>query len=291
MVFCKNNPYLLSGTSDFKINIWDGLYSYINFVRTLHGHTAAILAIASDPTRIFSSSRDKTIKVWTWEGLCLKSIKAGIAVALEFEDEKIYVGTNEGISVYSLKSDSFTLRIGNKEAILSLKISNHSLVSTSEKNTIKLWNKQNGNLLSTLIGHNEGVITTQFLRDAVISVSFDNSVKLWKSVGGKTIDDSNRPLYSLQVADEKSHPLVFLGATSVIRVLELNHAMTKVVSTSTINIRPHVPTQFKQITGLEVLVLQFKYQRYVIESARISCMLQNRPDLSSIKMLLTMKRV
>ena len=54
------------------------------------------------------------------------------------------------------------------------------LVSGSEDRTIKLWNKNTGNLLRTLRGHGNWVWTVAFdSNDILASGSRDNTIKLW----------------------------------------------------------------------------------------------------------------
>ena len=54
------------------------------------------------------------------------------------------------------------------------------LASGSRDSTIKLWNKNTGNLLRTLSGHGDAVLSVAFdANDMLASGSEDRTIKLW----------------------------------------------------------------------------------------------------------------
>jgi WD40 repeat protein len=57
-------PWIASGGEDGKVKVWDSRSGEL--VRTLHGHTGIVssLAFSPDGKRLYSGSRDKTVKVW-----------------------------------------------------------------------------------------------------------------------------------------------------------------------------------------------------------------------------------
>jgi WD40 repeat protein/serine/threonine protein kinase len=57
-------PWIASGGEDGKVKIWDSRSGEL--VRTLRGHTGIVssLAFSPDGNRLYSGSRDKTVKVW-----------------------------------------------------------------------------------------------------------------------------------------------------------------------------------------------------------------------------------
>ena len=64
MKYCFDGNYLISGSRDNSIKIWDAKngYSYME----LNGHKAPVLTIDFDPSKQFigSAGRDSTVKVW-----------------------------------------------------------------------------------------------------------------------------------------------------------------------------------------------------------------------------------
>jgi len=60
----EERPWIASGGEDGKVNIWDSRSGKL--VRTLRGHAGIVssLAFSPDGNRLYSGSRDKTVKVW-----------------------------------------------------------------------------------------------------------------------------------------------------------------------------------------------------------------------------------
>ena len=57
-------PWIASGGEDGKVKIWDSRSG--EPVRTLHGHTGIVSSLVFSPNgkRLYSGSRDTTVKVW-----------------------------------------------------------------------------------------------------------------------------------------------------------------------------------------------------------------------------------
>jgi WD40 repeat protein len=57
-------PWVASGGEDSKVKIWDSRSGEL--VHTFHGHTGLVssLAFSPDGKRLYSGSRDTTVKVW-----------------------------------------------------------------------------------------------------------------------------------------------------------------------------------------------------------------------------------
>ncbi|NER98348.1 MAG: peptidase C14 [Symploca sp. SIO1B1] len=64
-----------------------------------------------------------------------------------------------------------------------------TLASASSDKTVKLWNVQDGSLLTTLIGHSDGVWAIAYSPDGatLASASSDNTVKLWNAQDGSLL--------------------------------------------------------------------------------------------------------
>jgi len=74
--------------------------------------------------------------------------------------------------------------IGHVDAVYSVAFdSNDILASGSYDSTIKLWNKNTGDLLRTLNGHGSGVSSIAFDSDDILaSGSGDSYIKLWSKL-------------------------------------------------------------------------------------------------------------
>ena len=59
-------------------------------------------------------------------------------------------------------------------------LSDGSLVSGSDDNTIKIWDIKNGQTIKTLTGHTDSVYALTVLPDgSLASGSYDNTIKIW----------------------------------------------------------------------------------------------------------------
>src|SRR5512138_610247 len=67
VVMTKDNRYIISGSLDKTIKIWD--VSNNTLIKTLSGHDLGIkkIAISPDDRYIVSGGRDKTVKLWDME--------------------------------------------------------------------------------------------------------------------------------------------------------------------------------------------------------------------------------
>jgi WD40 repeat protein len=67
--YIKGARYLITGSSDRNIKIWENDPKAKQVVQTLVGHNGSILALkyARSSDTIFSASNDKTLKIWKQE--------------------------------------------------------------------------------------------------------------------------------------------------------------------------------------------------------------------------------
>jgi len=74
---------------------------------------------------------------------------------------------------------------------------NDILASGSDDSTIKLWNKNTGDLLRTIKGHNESVWSIAFDNNDILASGFsDGTIKLWNKNTGDLLRTMIIPLNS-----------------------------------------------------------------------------------------------
>ncbi|ALC42319.1 CG10931, partial [Drosophila busckii] len=165
--FAPSGNYLLSGSADRTLNIWDVRTSQLE--KTLNGHTLGINDVSWSPDNkyLISCSDDKTIKLWNpHSGECLKTMMGHTA----------YV---------------FACRI-NPQANL--------IASTSFDHTVRLWDVRTGKTLKVVPAHMDPISSVDFNRDGSLFVtgSFDGLVRLGETVSGQVlktlIDEDNSPV-------------------------------------------------------------------------------------------------
>lgn len=131
--------YLISGGSDSRIRIWDTTGT---MVHDLTDHTSYITKVAADSNgKLYSSSKDKTIKKWDIQtGTLEHSKKASVSVvhALDLsyqEDYLVTVSNNDSIGIFDSDDLSFMARFaqdtgGTGISVACSPVAKHILVGT-----------------------------------------------------------------------------------------------------------------------------------------------------------------
>ena len=181
--------------SSLKIKVLTELNQVLYNIREtnrLEDHTDAVISVSFSPDHqmIASSSRDKTIKLWTADGQLIKSLPG--------HEAEIYrvIFSPDGQTLASASADK-TIKLWSKEGDLLRTIPAHDLevydvsfhptlpiiASASADKKIKLWNVKTGKFLYQIPGHTDEVISVSFSPDGdmIASASADKNIKLWNA--------------------------------------------------------------------------------------------------------------
>lgn len=138
-----DEQYLISGTFDSTVNVWDIETGKLE--RKLTGHLKCVTALKFDSVKLITGSADKTVRVWNYQnGDCVCTFRGheGDVLCLDFDQKLIASGSKDtNIKVWNFETKTcFTLR-GHTDAVHSVKIhsASNTLYSSSEDATVRMW--------------------------------------------------------------------------------------------------------------------------------------------------------
>ncbi|CAH9146703.1 unnamed protein product [Cuscuta epithymum] len=192
---------IVTGSKDNSVRLWDSHARHCIGVGV--GHMGAVGAIAFSKKHLnffVSGSSDRTLKVWSLDGLPdnneeIFNLKAKSVVAAHDKDiNSLAIAPNDSL-VCSGSQDRtaciwrlpelvsvVTLR-GHKRGIWSVEFSpvDQCVITASGDKTIKIWAISDGSCLKTFEGHTSSVIRASFITRGTqfISCGADGLVKLW----------------------------------------------------------------------------------------------------------------
>lgn len=166
------------------------------FRGTLKGHGDWVTSIATtpeDPNLVLSSSRDKTVMVWS---LTHQSATSEDVEANEYGyARRALTGHNHFVSDVVISSDGQFCLSGSWDA------------------TLRLWEINSGKTTRKFVGHTKDVLSVAFSVDnrQIVSGSRDKTIKLWNTLG--------ECKYTIDTADDgnKAHPEAHTEWVSCVR--------------------------------------------------------------------------
>ncbi|CAA6804629.1 MAG: High-affnity carbon uptake protein Hat/HatR [uncultured Sulfurovum sp.] len=192
----EDGKYIVSGSSDKSIKIWDRSTGELE--RSLTGHTGSIysVAISRDGKTIVSGSSDKSIKIWDRSTGELERSLTGhtgsiYSVAISRDGKTIVSGSSDkSIKIWDRSTGELERSLtGHTGSIYSVAISRDgkTIVSGSDDKSIKIWDRSTGELERSLTGHTNWVRSVAISRDGktIVSGSDDKSIKIWDRSTGE----------------------------------------------------------------------------------------------------------
>ncbi|KAI8968562.1 WD40-repeat-containing domain protein, partial [Mycotypha africana] len=203
-----NHPrgMLVSSSLDGTVKAWD-LYRY-RCLGNLEGHKSIVRCLQMEGSHLLTGSDDSTLKFWDLSTIPNSSSDSSVISSSTVSDEAIV--TNE----------LFTLE-GHRAEITAIDFNDTQIVSGSNDKTIRLWNIETQQCLSSLdvlwtskgletssvINHNyayaahDFVGALQFWDFALATGTSDGKLKMWDLRTGqahRTLSGHNAPITCLQ---------------------------------------------------------------------------------------------
>ena len=184
--FSKNKRFILTGLSDGTVYLWD--YN-LKLILSLRAHDRFVSEIICLEDSFITSSWDKSIKEWFYDGRLVRTFKghedAIISIDVDEKKNLLVSGSEDGtVKIWNLSPYSRHSIKGHKSIISSLNFSKdgNSFISGSWDNTFKIWDLEGQLINSGRHNNNKGVIrVAKFSQDGekYITGGSDGYVKIW----------------------------------------------------------------------------------------------------------------
>ncbi|BAY13587.1 serine/threonine-protein kinase [Calothrix sp. NIES-2098] len=210
VAYSPDGKILATASDDRIIKLWD--INQLQEICTLVGHSHAVKSVAFSPDGhiLASGSWDKTVKLWdvntgkeistltghqlqvssvafSPQGQLLASASFDRTICLwQLPTTEMLLKDRQAIGEFKNRPDCTLVGnlSGHAWAVLTVAFSPDGkiLATGSDDNTIKLWEVNTGQVITTLLGHSWSVVAVAFTPDGttLISASRDRTVKLWK---------------------------------------------------------------------------------------------------------------
>lgn len=226
--------HIASASKDATARIWDVVLCQVLF--TLSSHTASVTCIKwGGSGLIYTSSQDRTLKVWRAEdGVLCKTLKGHghwvntIALSTDYVMRTGPYDPQKAEIVYrDITETSETLRkLAFDRYVAVCNAEPERLVSGSDDFTMHLWLPEKKQTPETrMMGHQNLINDVKFSPDArwIASASFDKSIKLWNGKSGifvATLRGHVQQVYQISWAAD-SRLLVSGSADSTLKVWDM----------------------------------------------------------------------
>ncbi|MDF5728027.1 MAG: hypothetical protein PUP92_08295 [Rhizonema sp. PD38] len=199
-VATTSKGYLISGSTDETLNIWD--LQQGTSVGTLSANIGSFNGIAVLPGEeqiisasgtIFSSPREHyVLKVWDLikqKEVCTlgEHSEPVSTVAVTPDGRYAIAGLNASLVVWDLstRTKRCTLTGQSSQIQAVVAVNNRLVISASSRDDLKVWDIEHGKVLTTLKGHQGGIMDVAVTPDRkrAISVALDGTIKIWNLEG------------------------------------------------------------------------------------------------------------
>lgn len=228
-----NNEFVASGDTQCHVKLWSGDLKHMH---TFTGHKSAVtgLAISFECDTLYSSSNDRSIKVWNIEDRAYVETLFGHQAAITSLDilSKNRVissgGTDKSIRVWKIQEESQLVFNGHSRGIdMARRVNDQQFVSCDEDGTLSLWSvlkKVPTHTIPVAHGYDSTSSEPNWITsvacltnsDLIASGSYDGSVKLWKITPKRTLEflqDISLPgvINSLAFTSDHKHIIAGVG--------------------------------------------------------------------------------
>ncbi|KAK1326881.1 Guanine nucleotide-binding protein subunit beta-like protein B [Acorus calamus] len=235
---------IATGSKDNNVRLWDAEKKCCIGVGIGHMKAVGAVVFSKKGGNFFvSGSRDRTIKVWSLDGLSedidlVTQLKAKATVAAHADDKDINslaISPNDGLvcsgsqdhtaCIWRLPELVLVMVLkGHKRGIWSVEFSpiDKCVLTSSGDKTIKIWSIADGSCLKTFEGHTASVLRASFITRGtqLVSCGADGLVKLWNVKSNEciaTYDQHEDKIWALTVG-KKTEMLATGGSDAMVNL-------------------------------------------------------------------------
>ena len=199
-VFTHDDKYLLTGSEDTSVRLWDINTMSNKVLYSGHNYPVTSVAVSTFSFYFASGSMDRTAKLWSLEHTFPIRIFAGHEQSVEtvaFHSNTSYLASaDQTVRLWDVNSGkTVRLLLGHWAPVTCLSFSPDGklLASAGEDCRIRIWDIASGNLFKEIRSHTDTIYSVTFGPDSSLlaSCGADGRVKVWNTA----------PLPSFSAAD------------------------------------------------------------------------------------------
>jgi WD40 repeat protein len=229
LAFSHDSRYLISGGKDSRVTIWNLATGHQQLQIRAHKDDVTDVAINASNV-IASASKDKTAKLWDFNGNPLKELaghkKEVMAVDFSHNGQQLVTGSADGtIKEWDTNTGQLVRTINAHDGWVRTVAYNHNstlIASGGDDGKINIWNRSTGQLQNTIIAHSKWLENLSFSPDGryIASGGHDNYLLIVNSNTGQIVFSSpKQDYYVLSTAFDPSGKTLI---SSVLNSLDLN---------------------------------------------------------------------
>ncbi|MBS0604668.1 MAG: F-box/WD repeat-containing protein [Verrucomicrobia bacterium] len=203
-------------------NLPKGVYAS----HTFPAHSQTVSSIALIGQTLYSSSHDKSIKIWDLKtNTCTATLQGHTSpiYCLAFDEKRLFSGSSDNtIKIWDVKTNQCTATLeGHTGPVYCLAFDGQKLISGSSDRTIKIWDLETNTCTTTLQGAHGGIQSLALDGQSLISGS-NGEIKIWDLKTNQctaTLPGHFGPVYCLAFDGQK---LISGSADRTIKIWDLN---------------------------------------------------------------------
>ncbi|KAL2479077.1 DENN domain and WD repeat-containing protein SCD1 [Forsythia ovata] len=184
--------FLISGSTDCTVRIWDPSIRGSELRATLKGHTKTVRAISSDRGKVVSGSDDQSVLVWDKQTTQLleelKGHNSQVSIVRMLSGERVLTAAYDGtVKMWDVRTDTCVATVGScSSAVLCMEYDDSTgiLAAGGRDAVANIWDIRAGRQMHKLIGHSKWIRSIRMVGDTIITGSDDWTARLWSASRG-----------------------------------------------------------------------------------------------------------